>query len=146
MFLDTTTLFDSRIKLVLFETHERDLKKDWSASYVFKVQLLDGTKIGHCDLRLDHLDSIYIAGNIGYEIDERFWNQNYATDSVKLLIKLAKMHEMEYVTITCQENNFASNKVAKKCGFKFIEKTSIPKRHQMYLEGLREVMIYQLVL
>ena len=32
----------------------------------------------------------------------------------------------------------------KKAKFRFIERTNIPKYHQMYKEGLREVLVYEL--
>lgn len=145
MFYDTEELNDGYIKLKLMKNYEYDKKTDWSAAYVFDILNLESNdKIGECDLRINHLDSTYIAGNIGYSIFESYQNKGYATKAVNLLINLARKHDMKYILITCDPSNLKSQKVIMKNNFKFIELTKIPPYHQMYKEGLREVLIYRL--
>lgn len=147
MFIEVDGLNDEEVYLKLIRTHDDDFKKQWSASYVFKIKVYNELKsVGECDLRITHYDSTYIAGNIGYNIYPKYQKKGYATKAVKLLIKQAIKHKMEYVIITCDPTNVASSKVALKAGFTFIERTTIPRDHQMYLEGKREVLIYKKIL
>ena len=69
----------------------------------------NGTKIGVCDLRIGHNENTYYGGNIGYGIDEEYRGHHYAGKACLLLFELARKHEWDYVIITCNPDNFASN-------------------------------------
>lgn len=145
IFLNTDFLYDDTIKLIVSKLDEEDKKLKWSANYQFKIVLKDSLiEVGNCDLRIQHYDSLYYGGNIGYDVNEEYRGFGYATRAVKLLMKLAKLHDMKYVIITCDPSNLASKKVIEKAGLPFIERTNIPRDHQMYSEGLREVLVYRI--
>ena len=66
--------------------------------------------MGYCDLRIGYNDNLYYGGHIGYGINEEYRGYHYAAQACKLLFKLAKMHGMDYLYITCNPNNLPSRK------------------------------------
>lgn len=142
MFKNTSDLFDNEIKLVLTRTCDANPEKEWVPAYYFDICDLAGTKIGHCDLRIGYNQKTYIGG-IGYGINEEFRGHSYASKACKLLFKLAKKHNMDYLYITCIPENIASSKTCQKAGGKFIEIADIPETNEMYQIGDRKVMVYK---
>jgi len=136
-------LSDNEITLKANKYGEAKPDINWLPSYYFDVCLLDGTKIGYCDLRVGHNEKTYIGGNIGYGIDEAYRGQNYASKACKLMFELAKRHQMTHLIITCNPDNIASYKTIEKAGGKFKEITDVPKGNEMYFRGERKVKIYQ---
>ena len=72
MFLDTDFLRSEEIRLVLEKTVEADPAKNWLSAYHFAICDLAGTKMGNCDLRIGHNESVYYGGNIGYRVEEPY--------------------------------------------------------------------------
>ena len=54
MFYDTGDLKNDEIYLKLTRTCEAEPEKLWLPAYYFDICLLDGRKIGYCDLRIGH--------------------------------------------------------------------------------------------
>jgi tagatose 1,6-diphosphate aldolase len=73
MFYDISDLKTKEICLQLEKTCEAQPEKKWLPAYYFDICLLDGTKIGKCDLRIGHNEKTYIGGNIGYSIGYMAW-------------------------------------------------------------------------
>ena len=143
MFFDVNDLRTAEIFLRLEKTCEAKPEKKWLPAYYFDICLVDGTKIGNCDLRIGHNEKTYIGGNIGYAIDEPYRGHRYAAKACELLFKQAKKHDMDYLIITCDPTNVASSRTCEIAGGKFVETTAIPEDNEMYAEGKREVMIYR---
>lgn len=143
MFLATNDLKDNEIVLRLIKTCKAQKEKRWLPAYYFDICLLNGNKIGTCELRIGHNDKTYIGGNIAYEVEEKYRGHHYATKACKLLFKLARKHDMDYLIITCIPSNIASSKTCLAAGGQFIEIADIPEDNEMYLEGKRQVMIYR---
>lgn len=143
MFLDVSDLKTDVIFLRLVKTCDAQPEKQWVPTYYFDICLLDGQRIGHCDLRIGHNDKTYIGGNIGYGIDEPYRGHHYAAKACSLLFHLAKKHKMDYVIITCGPTNKASSRTCELAGGTYIETVDIPEDNEMYLEGKRKVMIYR---
>ena len=143
MFYDTDDLKNQEILLRLERTCEAQPEKRWVPMYHFDICLPDGTKIGHCDLRIGHNDKTYIGGNIGYGIDAPFRGHRYAAKACALLFQLARKHGMDYVIITCDPSNAASSRTCQLAGGKYMETADIPEDNEMYAEGKRQVMIYR---
>ena len=143
MFYDTSFLKDKEIELRLEKTTEADPARDWLPAYHFDICLLDGTKIGHCDFRVGYNHKVYIGGNIGYEIEQPYRGHHYAAKACILLFGLAKKHDMNWFTITCQPENTASARTCEIAGGKFVEVAPIPENNEMYAEGKRFVKIYR---
>ena len=143
MFYDTGDLKNDEIYLKLTRTCEAEPEKQWLPAYYFDICLLDGRKIGYCDLRIGHNERTYIGGNIGYGIDEEFRGNHYAAKACKLLFRQARKHDMDYLIITCVPANLASSRTCELAGGKFLEIADIPTDNNMYLEGKRQVKIYR---
>ncbi|MDD4290637.1 MAG: hypothetical protein PHX51_00095 [Clostridia bacterium] len=90
IFYNTDNLKDNEILLRIVKAADAQPEKRWLPAYYFDICLLDGTKVGTCDLRIGHNDKTYIGGNIGYEIDEQYRGHNYAAKACFLLFLLAK--------------------------------------------------------
>ena len=142
-FYSADDLWDNEIMLLLERTCEAQPEKDWVPAYYFSVCLLDGTKIGQCDLRIGHNDRLYIGGNIGYRIDEAYRGHHYAAKACRLLFRLARRHGLEYVIITCDPSNKASSETCRLAGGRYLETAPVPEWHNMYAEEKRLVMIYR---
>ena len=143
-FFNTDDLKDNEIQLVLLATHEENKERKWVPYYQFNICLLDGTKIGFSNLRIDNSDLTKYCGNIGYGIDEIYRGKHYSLKASKLLLKLAKKHNLNYVLINCEPNNIASNKICQSLGAKYTETVDIPESHEMYQEGKRQMNIYKI--
>lgn len=143
IFFDTNDLKDNEIYLYLTGTSKEIPKKKWVPSYSFDICLLDGTKIGFCNFRVDNSELTKYCGNIGYGIDENYRGYHYSLKASKLLLKLGKKHDLNYILINCEPNNVASNKICRLLGAKFIKTLDIPETHEMYLEGKRQMNVYK---
>ena len=141
--LPVKELRGEEILLRLEKTCEARPEKQWVPAYYFSICLRDGTKIGHCDLRVGHNDRLYIGGNIGYGIDEAHRGHHYASEACKLLLDLARKHHMGYVIITCDPDNMASRRTCELAGGKYMETAAVPEWHNMYEEGMRRVRVYR---
>ena len=145
-FYPTEDLRDAEIMLRLTETHDAQPEKRWVPLYKFDICLLDGTKVGYCDLRIGYNDKTYIGGNIGYGIDAPYRGHHYAAKACALLFRQARKHGMDYLIITCVPENAASSRTCQLAGGQYIETAAIPEDNEMYAEGKRWVMVYKFVL
>ncbi|MBQ6570657.1 MAG: GNAT family N-acetyltransferase [Clostridia bacterium] len=143
MFYDTSDLKSGGIFLTLESTREGQPEKGLLPTYYFDICLIDGTRIGRCDLRIGHNDKTYISGNIGYSVFKPHRGHRYAAKACMLLFKQAKKHGLEYLIITCDPDNTASAKTCEAAGGRYIETADIPVDNKMYAEGKRKVMVYR---
>ena len=141
MFCPVEDLKDDVICLQLDHSCDAQPEKRWLPAYYFNICLLDGTKIGQCDLRLGHNEKTYFGGNIGYGIDEAYRGHHYAARACALLFRQAQKHQMEFVIITCDPANRASARTCELAGGHYLETVPIPEDNEMYSEGKRQVMI-----
>jgi ribosomal-protein-alanine N-acetyltransferase len=87
-------------------------------NFQHNFSILYGTEVvGACGLRVDQHRG-YI-GEIGYFVDEKYWGKGIATEAVRLVEKFGfeklKLHR---IVILMNPKNKASEKVAKKSGYK----------------------------
>lgn len=141
-FFNTDFLYTDEIKLQLDRTADGDESRGWLPAYYFNICLSGGQKIGYCDLRIGHNENTYYGGNIGYRIDPQYRGHHYAGKACILLFKLARMHGLEYLIITCNPDNIASFKTCEYAGGKLLEIVILPEYNDMYLEGERSKCIY----
>ena len=144
-FFDSDDLTDGEIRLEVEELSPARPEKNWFPAYHYRICLTDGTPVGDCDLRLGHNENIYYGGHIGYNVDEPYRGHHYAAKAVHLLKKQARKHGMGFVIITCNEHNAASARSCELAGCRYIETVDLPEYNDMYLEGQRRVMIWQLM-
>ena len=143
MFLDTDFLKDDDIRLTLEKTVEGDADKGWVPAYHFAILNSEGIKVGVCDLRIGHNDKLYYGGNIGYRVDEPYRGNHYAGKACLLLFNLARKHDLKYVIITCNPDNYASRKTCEYAGGKLLEIAELPPDNDMRERGETEKCIFR---
>ncbi len=131
MFIDTDFLENDEIKLVLEKTVDGNEKKGWVPAYHFFICNKEGMKLGICDLRIGHNDKLYYGGNIGYSVDVEYRGHHYASKACILLFELAKKHDLKYVIITCNPDNYASRKTCQYAGGELIDIVELPEDNDM---------------
>lgn len=146
MFFDTSFLKDEEISLVLERTAAANPERGWVPAYYFAIRNKDGVKIGECDLRVGHNENTYYGGNIGYSINEEYRGHHYAGKACLLLFELAKRHNMDYLIISCDPDNFASRKTCEYAGGKLSEIAELPEGNDMRSNGETEKCIYKFML
>ena len=143
MFYATNDLKSEEVFLRLEKTCDTQPEKQWLPIYYFDICLLDGKKIGYCNLRIGHNEKTYIFGNIGYGIEKDYQGHRYAAKACALLFLQAKKHNMDYLIITCDPTNIASSRTCEIAGGVYIETADIPEDNDLYSEGKRQIMIYR---
>ena len=145
-FITVPPLSDGEIYLVCTEKYTNPEKQHVPA-YHFMV-CKNGEKIGHVGLRMGYGggpfgQNLYYGGQIGYAIDEAHRGNGYAVRACRLLIPVAKAHDMHTLLITNDKNNKASQRVCEKLGAKYIRTVETPIWHDLYKDGQRFCNIYE---
>jgi tagatose 1,6-diphosphate aldolase len=82
-------------------------------AYFFQiVRLSDQAEVGWCDLRVGHNQNTFFGGNIGYGIREAYRGNHYAGKACRLLLTLARKHDMGFVLITARPRTWPPRKPA----------------------------------
>lgn len=102
--------------------------------------------MGVCDLRIGYNDNLYFGGHIGYRIFPEYRGNHYAGKACLLLFQLARKHNMEYLYITCNPDNYASKKTCEYAGGKLLEIVELPEGNDMRDDGEFEKCIYKFTL
>jgi len=143
-FFNTGFLESEEIKLVLERTAEADPVRNWVPAYYFKICDKQGNILGHCDLRIGYSDGLYYGGHIGYAVDEEFRGHHYAAKACKLLFKLAEMHGMDHLYITCNPDNWPSRKTLEYLKGVLLETAELPEENDMRVnDGDTEKCIFR---
>jgi tagatose 1,6-diphosphate aldolase len=144
MFFDTNHLKTEEIFLKLVKTSEANPEKKWVDAYHFKICLTSNKmEVGDCDFRVGNTEKLYFGGNIGYTVYDQFRGNHYAGKACLLLFELAKMHNMNYLYITCDPDNQASRRTCEYAGGQLESIIDLPTDNDMYLEGHRQKCIYR---
>ena len=147
IFLDTSFLVNDDIELRLYKMVEGDAPKGLVPAYHFAICDKQGNEVGACCLRIGYNEKTYYGGNIGYQVYEAYRGHHYAGKACLLLFELAKMHQMDYVIITCAPDNVASRKTCEYVGGHFVNIVELPKDNDMRInDGKTEVCIYRIEL
>lgn len=145
-FLNTDFLFDDKIILKVEKLTEENPEKKWVPAYLFEIFDKNGNKVGICDLRIGHSEGLYYGGNIGYEIYEEYRGHHYSARACELLFKLAKLHELEYLYITCNPENIASKKICEFLQGEFVGLVALPMDNEMRNDGDTHKLVYKFIL
>jgi RimJ/RimL family protein N-acetyltransferase len=93
-------------------------KKPRSQYRLAIIQMETGRLIGDCNIII--ANPADREAHIGYALHPDFWNQGYATESVKGLIQYAfKQLSLHRIYATCDTKNLASKRVLEKSGMKY---------------------------
>lgn len=102
--------------------------------------------VGKISIRLGNNYHSYYNGHIGYEVDEEYRGHGFSYEAAKLVLPVAKAYGMEYIYLTCDEDNAASYKTIEKLGAKLVELAVPPKDYFGWYEGIPVHRIYRLKL
>ncbi|VEU80741.1 GNAT family N-acetyltransferase [Haploplasma axanthum] len=99
-----------------------------------------GTISLHCS---DFYQAVNGIAEVGYALDDLYWNKGYMTEALEGLIKHA-FNDLKLNKLTCghEKNNLASQRVILKNGFKFKE---IDDSRIFANADIKEVYTYELV-
>lgn len=112
----------------------------------FNIRLLDGTRIGQCDLRVGDSVQTEVLGHIGYGIDAPYRGHHYAVRACRLLMGYAKRAHMEHVDITCDIDNYASIRTCELLDGQWMGVIPVPPDNIEYANGSREKYRYRIIL
>lgn len=145
-FLHPGSLIDGDLELMLAEQYPEDPPKQYVPTYRFKMVLTGTvTQIGHIELRIGNTPHLILyGGHIGYGVHPEYRGWRYAARSVRLLIPLARRHNLGTLWITCNPENMASRRTCELAGFEFVEIVNLPPETDMYQEGERRKCRYRL--
>lgn len=133
----------SKIALKIIEKNQGNI--DELPYYYYDIYLADrNIQIGKISIRIGHNYDSYFNGNIGYEINEEFRGNNFAFQAMKLVINVAKYHQMTYLILTCEETNIPSYKSIEKLGGQLVEIEIPPKDYIFYSGQMEAHRIYRL--
>ena len=136
-------LFDNEITLEISQKYQGD---DELLPFYYYDIYVDETVVGKISIRIGKNYHSYYNGNIGYEIDKEYRGNNYAYKACKLVLQVAKAHNMGELILTCDESNNASYKTIEKLGAELIEIVKPPKDYFAYREDMEKQRIYKLSL
>ena len=143
LFNDFDILSDGEITLRISQKYQGD--NELLPFYYYDIYV-DETVVGKISIRIGKNYHSYYNGNIGYEIDKEYRGNNYAYKACKLVLQVAKAHNMGELILTCDESNNASYKTIEKLGAELIEIVKPPKDYFAYREDMEKQRIYKLSL
>ncbi len=137
------TISNNEITLKISQKYRGD--NELLPFYYYDIYV-DETVVGKISIRIGTNYHSYYNGHIGYEIDKEYRGSNYAYKASKLVLQVAKAHNMGELILTCDESNIASYKTIEKLGVELIEIVKPPKDYFAYRENMEKQRIYKLCL
>lgn len=147
-FISLPELRDGVVSLVCTSKIVAIPEKKYSPAYDFAI-CKGSEKVGEINLRIGYggfgpdESSLYYGGQIGYGIDEKYRGNGYAMRACRLLLPVAKAHNMTKLLITNDVENNASRRVCEKLGARFVRTVRLPEWIDLYKDGQRFSNIYE---
>ena len=146
-FAEVGYLTDGEIDLILEKKVPANLEPFHVPAYHFKIKKhLTSVEIGKIDIRIGHNEMTFYGGNIGYEIYPPYQGHHYAAKACLIIKKIALLHGMTYVYISCLPENIPSNKTCQRLKTSWLGTYLIPFHNEMYLVGVRQINVYEWIL
>lgn len=143
-FKDVGYLTDGEIDLIIERKVPAHLEKFAAPSYHFQIKRhLMPFEIGKIDIRIGYNENTFYGGNIGYEIYPPYRGHHYAAKACEIIKRIAELHGMNYLYISCLPDNIASNKTCQSLGTRWLGTYVVPFHLEMYMMGVREINIYE---
>lgn len=108
----------------------------YGVSDTFFAATEDGTLVGIINIRYDQTPFYKDSGNIGYSVIPCHRKKGYATEMLRSVLKLAKLHGLSEVKLVCATENIASKKTIIKCGGKRSRVFGDEKKKEEYIISL----------
>ena len=109
------TAEDAREFVGWFLAHQRE---DPRTKFQLAVVLESEDRlIGNCGVRVN--DPVLREGNIGFELDSRFWGQGYATEAAREIVRFGfEELNLHRISAYCVNENVGSARVLEKVGMR----------------------------
>lgn len=145
-FQEPGRLIDADLELVLTDVYSGNTSLQRVPVYQFDMTLTgQGVIIGKIDLRVGNTPHILrYGGHIGYEVSPGYRGHHYAARSVRLILPLARSHDLHTLWITCNPDNWASRRTCELAGFVFVEIVDLPPSSEMIQDGEQRKCRYRL--
>ena len=146
IFYDPGRLVDGDLELSLVATRPSEPDKGLVPEYSFKM-ILSGTdaEIGGINLRIGDTERLRMyAGHLGYGVRPEHRGHRYAARACRLVLPLARKHNMETLWITCNPDNIASRRTCELTGAEFVEIVDVPEDSDIYRRGEHRKCRYRL--
>lgn len=145
-FFEPGYLVDGDLELVVAEIYSGNPALARVPAYKFDMKRTQGdTRVGKIDLRIGNtLGIVLYGGHIGYEVFSEYRGRHYAARSIRLLLPLARQHDLTTLWITCNPDNWASRRTCELAGFELVEIVDLPADNDLYQEGERQKCRYRL--
>ncbi len=101
------------------------LPKDEECYYLIAELKNSHQRIGTCSFMVSEDMQTY---DIAYCVHKNYWKNGYATEMVRGMMRYAKQHGANKLTVRVNKENVASNKVMAKFGFKVVGESTYKKR------------------
>lgn len=143
-FKDFDYLTDGEIDLRIQDKTPSNEEKGYVPAYKYMITLHNtNDSIGNIDIRIGCNENTYFGGNIGYEIDEAYRGNGYASKACRIIKQVAISHGMDKIIITCNPNNLPSRRTCEKAGLELKEIADLPSYNDMYQGGERQECIFE---
>jgi predicted acetyltransferase len=145
-FLDPGKLVDGDLELVLAHKSPADGAKNLVPAYIFDMSHVpSGERMGGISLRVGDTNHVtHYAGHLGYGVAAEFRGHHYAARSCRLLLPLARAHDINPLWITCNPDNWASRRTCELAGATLVEIVDLPEHTDMYKRGERQKCRYRI--
>lgn len=114
--------------------------------FYFYDILVNGVPVGKISIRIGETFHTYYNGNIGYEVDEPYRGRGCARTACKLIMDVARYHNMTSLYLTCAESNIASYRTIEGLGAELLEICEVPREYFAFREGMERQRVYRLTL
>ncbi len=144
-FYEPGKLIDGDLELVVNGLDDENPALGLVAQYRFNMRRVGTNEhLGGISLRLSSIPYIVLyAGHIGYGVEAEHRGHHYAARSCRLLMPLAKLHDLNPLWITCNPDNYASRRTCELAGGRLIEIVDLPPDSDMFMEGERKKCRYR---
>lgn len=138
-FLPAVELEDSLLELVLLECQSAEESVWRVPAYIFHIQLRATAEIiGRVSLRIGTEEQLKYSGHIGYEIDPAHRGNHFAERAARLVMPIARRHGLSEIWITCNPDNFASQRTIERLGATYVETVDVPDDYPMPAGAIRQ--------
>ena len=136
---------DGDLRLILAERLPAE-KNLWGVpAYSFNLQSRHGHYMGRIRLRVGWNENVIrYAGHIGYAVEPSHRGHHYAERACRLLVPLAKQHDMDSLWITCQPDNTASRRTLERLGAECVGVIDVPPEYPLDAGAERKKMCFRL--
>lgn len=113
--------------------------------YYYNI-LVNDVPVGKISIRIGTNFHTYYNGNVGYEVDQSHRGHGYACRACRMVLDIARYHNMTSLYLTCAEGNIASCRTIEHLGGSLLEICEVPQEYFAWREGMERQRVYRLAL